>query len=415
MSTVRPFARYVLVWLAVALGLTEVGSSSWHPPRWREDQVLVADDPVPGDNLGSSVAATDNLIVVGAPDKSIYTAPGTYVESIGAVHVFARDGDSWALDGTLLPDLLIEGYRFGESVAISRDMVMAASTTSDYAGNNIGAVYVFMRGDEGWEIVQILWPREVPPFNGFGVSVCANDRYLAVGAPYDDDRANWAGAVHLYKRSGSRWQQIDKLYASDGAQYGRFGTSLAMTSDTMIVGADESSYVLERDEPIWIEVQKLVAADPEPDGGFGRSVAVDGQTIAVGAPYRNYQGYYDTGAVYVFEKAGVLWSQTGKALVVEPGANKLGWTVAVDEDTVFAGGREHWDTVVAFRYDGRHWRESERLAAKHHTRDTDLGCGMAHATDMLIVGACNDSYSGEIAGSATIFAPNTLADRDLSD
>ena len=103
------------------------------------------------------------------------------------------------------------------------------------------------------------------------------------------------------------WGEVTKLTASDGATYDEFGVSVAISCDTIVVGAPwadsnrGSAYVFERNQggmDNWGEVTKLTASDGEAGDGFGVSVAISCDTIVVGA-------YYDDsnrGSAYIFTK-----------------------------------------------------------------------------------------------------------------
>ena len=107
------------------------------------------------------------------------------------------------------------------------------------------------------------------------------------------------------------WGEVKKLLASDSEAGDNFGWSVAMSGDTAIVGARRedaggsqagAAYVLQRDEGSadnWGEVQKLTASDAEAEDLFGFSVAVSGDTVVVGARLAE-AGDVRAGAAYVF-------------------------------------------------------------------------------------------------------------------
>ncbi len=114
---------------------------------------------------------------------------------------------------------------------------------------------------------------------------------------------------------------MTKLLASDGASGDTFGGSVAVSGDTVVVGAyrdddngntSGSAYVFERDEggaDAWGEVKKLLASDGASRDEFGFSVAVSGDTAVIGAWLDDDNGSA-SGSAYVFEldSAGPLTS-----------------------------------------------------------------------------------------------------------
>ena len=84
-----------------------------------------------------------------------------------------------------------------------------------------------------------------------------------------------------------------KLIASDGAAGSEFGSSVAISGSTMVIGAPRATvgtgadqgaaYVFTWSGTAWIQAARLTASDGEEDNCFGSSVSIDGGTIAVGA------------------------------------------------------------------------------------------------------------------------------------
>jgi hypothetical protein len=94
--------------------------------------------------------------------------------------------------------------------------------------------------------------------------------------------------------------------------------ALALEGDTLVVGAsgdDEvasasgSVYVFVRSGNEWVEQARLNAADPGLGDYFGLSVAISGDTIAVGAMYDDTVRGSDVGSVYIFVRTGTEWTQ----------------------------------------------------------------------------------------------------------
>jgi hypothetical protein len=139
-----------------------------------------------------------------------------------------------------------------------------------------------------------------------------------------------------------------ELTASDGAFSDTFGSAVAISGDTAVVGAPRddhavnaewdkgSAYVFERDaggEGAWGEVAKLTASDAAENDFFGASVAMDGDRLVVGA--WNDDG---KGAAYVFERDAGAWSEVAKLTASDAAADDgFGDPVAIDGDTVVVG------------------------------------------------------------------------------
>ncbi len=106
-------------------------------------------------------------------------------------------------------------------------------------------------------------------------------------------RAVNQGSAYVFVRSGGVWSQQQKLVASDAAAFDQFGTSVAISGETVVVGAtvddgtagidQGSAYVFVRSGGVWSQQQKLEASDAAAVDLFGFSVAISGETVVVGA------------------------------------------------------------------------------------------------------------------------------------
>src|SRR6478672_11079360 len=71
----------------------------------------------------------------------------------------------------------------------------------------------------------------------FGNAVAINGNTMVVGARFDGTTASQAGAAYVYVLNGGVWTQQAVLLASDGALADKFGYSVAIIQDTIVVGA----------------------------------------------------------------------------------------------------------------------------------------------------------------------------------
>ncbi len=159
----------------------------------------------------------------------------------------------------------------------------------------------------------------------FGYSVAINGNTMVVGARFDSTTASQAGAAFVYVLSGTTWTQQAKLLASDGAASDRFGYSVAISEDTIVVGAPDddagfsnagSAYVFVRNGTTWTQQQRLTANDGTADDEFGNAVAAAGEVIVVGAHFADLPSNSAAGSAYRFVRSGTVWTQTQKLIPV---------------------------------------------------------------------------------------------------
>ena len=305
--------------------------------EWNEVAKLTAADGATGDFLGRSVALSGNRAVVGAPGDD-----GNGNDA-GSAYVFERAaGGRWREVAKLLAADGSRSYAFGLSVALSGDRVIVGGS---------GSAYVFERAaGGGWD--------EVAKLDVFGASgqssvAISGDRAI-VGARFETDNGTRSGAAYVFERAaGGGWNEVTKLIAADGAQGDIFGSSVALSGGRAIVGAQRdddngfnsgSAYVFERTAGGgWREVAKLVAPDGSAFDRFGTSVALSDNRAIVGADGEDDNGS-SVGSAYVFDLAADPAAPVCNGLAVTVDLNR-GDTPTSGDDVIL--GTPAADTINA--------------------------------------------------------------------
>jgi hypothetical protein len=100
---------------------------------------------------------------------------------------------------------------------------------------------------------------------------------------------------------------------------------VAITGETVEIGAPQvdgaaldqgSAYIFVRSGRVWSQQLKLLVADAESFDQFGFSVAISGETVVVGARFGRSAAGLDQGSAYVFVRSGGVWSQQQKLGVI---------------------------------------------------------------------------------------------------
>ena len=185
----------------------------------------------------------------------------------------------------------------------------------------------------------------------FGASISISGNTVIVGAFLDDLGVD-AGSAYAFERSGSTWTQKQKLTAGDAFDGDEYGTSVDVSEDHAAVGSPKdddagassgSAYMYLRTGSTWGDVQKITAGDAAAGDKFGTSVAIDGDTAVVGAPF-NENAETDSGAAYVFVLGETSWSQEAKLTPGDGASNdQFGTSVAIDGNTVVVGADQDDD------------------------------------------------------------------------
>jgi len=367
---------------------------------WTQQAYVKASNTGAGDQFGNSVALSGDTLAVGAyGEASAATGVnGTQADNsasyAGAVYVFVRSGTTWTQQAYVKAPNTGAGDQFGCSVALSGDTLAVGAvgeasaatgvngTQADNSASAAGAVYVFVRSGATWTPQAYVKASNTGASDNFGNSVALSGDMLAVGARSEasaatgvngnqaDNSASGAGAVYVFVRSGTTWTQQAYVKASNLGAGDQFGDSVALSGDTLAVGAlcedsaatgvdgnqaDNSAssagaaYVFVRSGTTWTQQAYVKASNTGAGDQFGTPVALSGDTLAVGARSEASaatgvngnqadNSASGAGAVYVFVRSGATWMQRAYVKASNPGADGyFGYSAALSGDTLAVG------------------------------------------------------------------------------
>ncbi len=382
---------------------------------------LIASDGSMEDRFGSAVAIVDDLIVVGA-DLDDYWG----IDS-GSVYVYEQNGDGTHSESRLTPSDYWLGMRFGYSVAASGDLIVVGAVDEGSRGRSAGAVYVFARSNDGTYAETKLTASDAIIYGGFGWAVATDGHRIVVGTT--------AGVAYVYEPDGVGGYVETHLLPPDPLGYDRYGNSVAISGDRIVVGAPTdwegsqatgAAYLFEADGADWQLARKFKPADLTSHAKFGESVAIAGDRIVVGA-YDDYTPAGESaGSAYLYESNGV-GDFTETRLTATDGyrLDRFGWSVALNDDLIVIGARDNDDygtssgSIYLFTQDPAGQYQQTKLLASDASRFDSYGHALALTNERLVIGAYGDDDNGEASGSAYVYdldaSPASLADLATRD
>ena len=361
---------------------------------------------------------------------------------------------------------------FSSAVAISGDtLVVGAETEASNAtgvngdgSNNLapgsGAAYVFLRSGTGWLPQAYLKASNTEAGDNFGRFVAISGNTIAVGAAAEDSDASGiggnqlsnampgSGAVYVFVRNGASWSQQAYIKASNPFNGDGFGFSVALSGDTLVVGAigessnatgingDQSdnsipaagaAYVFVRSGTTWTQQADVKASNTGPDG-FGWDVDVAGDTLVVGARTEASMAtgvngdqldnsFSLAGAAYVFVRSGTTWTQqaylkasnTGSgdefgARLVLSGDTLVIAAVGEDSQATGVNGVQHGEAATdsgaayVFTRSGATWSQQAYLKASNTGSFDWFGRAVGISGDAVVVGAMHEDSSASGVG-----------------
>jgi hypothetical protein len=310
------------------------------------------------------------------------------------------------------------GY-FGNSLAAKGDWAaIGAYGVSSYSG----AVYLYKHDGNHWVFMQSLIASDGSAYNVFGYAVAISGTgHLVVGAHYDGDKGVDSGAVYLYTLSSTSntWVDEQKIVASDGAAYERFGYAVAMSeTGHLVVGAPYDDVMgvstgavyfynlFDNTTNTWGNEQKIVASDGAAYDYFGYAVAMSGTGhLVVGAIYGEDK-VSDSGAVYLFthDSTSNTWGNEQKIVASDGAAYDLfGSSVAMSENGYLVVGAHYDDdkagSVYLFTHDSTSntWGNEQKIVASDGAAYAWYGYAVTISeSGHLVVGAPDFYNSGAV-------------------
>jgi hypothetical protein len=403
--------------------------------EYYQEAYIKASNSRANDQFGSSVSVHGDTLVVGARlEDSSQTTITNGTTSItdfnsadsGAVYVYKRTGSIWSQEAYIKAVNSEAGDNFGISVSNSGDTIAIASlnedsnqttitndtfASTDNSKSNSGAVYVYKRNGDKWS--QEAYIKTVNSDSSDRLGNNDNGSYQTISIEKDtlaissinegsnqttitngttassNNSLSFAGAVYVYKRTNSSWQQEAYLKASNTGDSDLFGCSVSISGDTIAVGArnedsnyttvvngtsfvtnDSTSnsgavYVFKRTGTNWSQEAYLKASNASSSYEFGVSVSISGDRILVGS--RGEASSQTTisngttassdnsstlsGAAYVFKRTGSTWQQEAYLKAPNSGASdRFGFSTSLHDNYIVIGAPDEQSSVTTISH-----------------------------------------------------------------
>ncbi len=323
----------------------------------------------------------------------------------------ARDGASgpdvsWIHQATITDT--INADSFSSSVAYDGNtaLIGAPAQTAGPA-----AVGVYVRSGATWTQQAKLLPPGHSAGTFFGSSVALSGDTALVGAPQG---GNYTGAAYVFVRSGTTWTLQAAWTDPAPATFSDvFGFSVALSGDTALVSAPGKNngtglaYVYVRHGATWTQQATLSTSDGAAGDDFGFAVALQADTAVVGAPLKSN----NAGAAYLYARSGTTWTQQAELSV--PKSGWLGTSMAIQRDTVLIGapqtllngGTYDAGTAYIFVRGGTTWSLQATLSAQDGGRHDDFAHSVALSGNTALIGA---PYK-DAGGAAFVYVRSGMA------
>jgi hypothetical protein len=415
------------------------------------------------DKFGTALSINGTTLLVSAPQENHDPNGKNPVVYAGSAFFLAQNNggvNQWGNQQKIaLKDYVAEQH-YGNAVAMDGDYAVIGGMDdfSDANGQNhtkrAGAAWIFKNVNGQWTLVKKLVVPDRNAFDNFGFTVAINGPNIVVGAYLHDLDGNGAnplqdaGAAYIFNKDAGgtdNWGLVKKLVAYHRAYGTGFGSSVAISGSSLVVGAYGASedangsntltaagaaYVFSKDlggTNNWGLVKKITPADRKYEDLFGDAAAMEGNYMVIGASACDHYNV-NSGAAYLYGKdqGGVNNWGLIKKLVAPLGAinDRLGYSVGIsgtnivigvrgdDEDAGDINYKQNAGSAYIFSKDAgglNNWGIVKKLTAFDRDQLDFFGHSVAISGNLMVAGAPGDNENASgtntlsDAGSAYIY------------
>ena len=445
---------------------------------------VVGDGTIIPSIAASAVQTSDggNNLLSTATDNSVTVVRGWYQEAYFKA-VNAETGDYFGTSVTIGGDTLVVS---AQNESSNQNTILNGATASgDNSNTSSGAVYVYKRSGANWTQEAYIKAANNDANDKFGASLSISGNSLAIGVPLEDsnqstitngttassDNTNVSsGAVYVYKRTGTTWLQEAYIKAVNNDFSDKFGNSVSLSNDTLAVGAPEedsnlttitngstasgnngnlnsgATYIYKRSGATWAQEAYIKAVNNDIGDNFGNSVSVSGDrlivsakaeasnqsTITNGATASADDTSSSSGAVFVYKRQGVLWTQ--EAFIKASNNNSFdnfgiqaklngdtivvgAWMEDSNQNTITNGATSSGDNsninsgaVYVYKRTGVTWAQEAYIKASNPDANDNFGLNLGVSGDTIVVGSSNEgSNQSTITNGTTASSDNTYS------
>lgn len=306
---------------------------------WEQTAKLIASDGESNDFFALAVSISGDYAFIGAVGDDSYT---------GSVYVFHHNSGAWTQTAKLTASDATAADFFGYSVGVDGDYAVIGAFGDDLVGESSGSAYVFYNNSGSWEQQAKIFPSDGANQDQFGSTVAISGNNIIVGASFKDDDGTNSGAAYAFQNNSGTWSQTAKLLANDASGYSYFGDAVAIYNDWAIIGAYSNSpngiigggaaYTYYNNSGVWEQQSKLIAPDAQDHSWFGSSVSISEDYIIIGAEGEIFYTPYVEGSAYIYHNTSNTWTLAANLSASDIGTeDQFGYAVGVFGDFALVG------------------------------------------------------------------------------
>lgn len=404
--------------------------------NWGEVKKITAPLRNENDFFGLSVSISSDHVIVGAYQEDQDSDESATLSNAGSAYLFKKDFgglENWGFVQKITAPIRGEDDYFGRSVAISGDIAVVGAYQEDQDNNennqldDSGSAYIFKKdaGSEHWSLVKKITASIRSERDIFGFSVAIKGDNIIVGAPNVS-----LGAAYIFSKDAggqNAWGEVKKLVAFDAAFYDNFGSSVSISDNFAIAGANRdsedgigqntitgagSAYIFRKDKNgsnQWGLSKKITSAVRNTGNAFGFSVAINGSYAVCSAPLEKLDGVGNkplngAGSAHIFYNPGSAdqWDVIQQmATSTDAHGKRFANSISVDGQYAIVGatndGEQNTGAAYMLKNVSGTWTQIKKLTADNKQDNAHFGQNVLLSGDYAVVGAFGtNGYKGLI-------------------
>eukprot|EP00002_Diphylleia_rotans_P036212 TRINITY_DN7957_c0_g1_i1.p1 TRINITY_DN7957_c0_g1~~TRINITY_DN7957_c0_g1_i1.p1 ORF type:complete len:737 (-),score=131.77 TRINITY_DN7957_c0_g1_i1:48-2258(-) len=261
---------------------------------------------------------TDLFIAFGMPYSSV-----NGFSNAGSVLIYERLEITWQQQAFITaPDPRGSNHYFATSVALLGTTLAVGCNPSSTPSNN--KAYIFqLSASKNWVLKQYLTPTTPILHGGYGYNVALSEEFVIVSSinePVNGKTA--AGFIYVFTLDAEKdeWIYQTRLNRPEPNVNDFFGSSVTIDGRTVIGTAPSADIqgkvdagaatIFEFVDDRWIIEANLTATPLSMNANFGTDCSLSGERAAVSAIYVTCNSKVDAGAVFIYTRQGISWTQT---------------------------------------------------------------------------------------------------------
>jgi len=337
--------------------------------------------------------------------------------------------------------------QLADEVDIFDDYVLLGNLEDDEVAVDAGAAYVMEKdylGENNWgERKKLIAPDGdggiLGQFNysnfpdKTGNSIAIDGNIAVIGSIFNDEKGKDSGAVYIFVKDHGgidNWGLQKKISASDGTIDDRFGQSVSISGDNIVISSSRdddngsnsgSAHIFSKDHGganNWGQVKKISPSDGADSDYFGESVSISGENIIISSSRDDDNGS-NSGSAYIFSKdsGGVNnWGQVKKILPSDgAGSDFFGKSVSISGNVFVI--TSHYDddngsnsgSAYIFSKDhggANNWGQVKKILPSDGTGNDRFGISASIDNHIIVIGAYFDLDQVGNRGSVYVFSKN---------